>query len=518
MIQAGHWATQPGQVVLATGRQRPRILRRLHDDGGCRHASAEADRRRPRELDHRLRLGVGRPRRDSASPGRGRNKRHPDALPVRRRQDRRAAPRRRGQAHGGSAARCARRNDVVLHRQGRGGRQHRPVRPVLARLRDPRDCDVGADRRECRQRRGRLWVPADRDPEEHRLHADAGRRGICGPGCAPGPRRLPRRSRGRQPARNSAPSAERERLRRRSARRPDLGRRRGTRRNPRSGRRRRAPARPASRPAQQRSSDRDRTGPSGGPRLRRTPAARPDALAASRDNRARRPVRTTVTHPAHARGSPARGDGGHVRRRTHLVPGTAARRDLTPEGRAGADPTARERLPGRPATGEGRPEAFQDRAARLRSAARSGRESGAKNPCRSPRRAGDTPRRRSGRRLRERVGAFRPGSGQGVPRRSSLDGLRPRQRPLVHGAGPGACPNRLPHADGDVGRRHNLSHQGAQQAPRADRRRDLRYARPWPEPRDELDDVAQARSRRRPRPVRRGPATWLVGRRRTRTP
>ena len=228
-------------------RQRPRILRRLHDDRGCRHAPAEADRRRPRELDHRLRLGVGRPRRDSASPGRGRNKRHPDALPVRRRQDRRAAPRRRGQAHGGSAERCARRNDVVLHRQGRGGRQHRPVRPVLARLRDPRDCDVGADRRECRQRRGRLWVPADRDPEEHRLHADAGRRGICGPGCAPGPRRLPRRSRGRQPARNSAPSAERQRLRRRSARRPDLGRRRGTRRNPRSGRRRRAPARPASR-------------------------------------------------------------------------------------------------------------------------------------------------------------------------------------------------------------------------------------------------------------------------------
>ena len=50
----------------------------------------------------------------------------------------------------------ARRIDVVLHREGRGERQHRPVRPVPARLRDPRDRDVGADRRERRRRRGRL--------------------------------------------------------------------------------------------------------------------------------------------------------------------------------------------------------------------------------------------------------------------------------------------------------------------------------------------------------------------------
>ncbi len=119
---------------------------------------------------------------------------------------------------GSPAARCARRIDVVLHREDRGGRQHRPLRPVPARLRDPRDRDVGADRRERRRRRGRLRLPADRDPEEHRLHAPAGRRRLRRSGRTSSPGRLPGRRRGRQPARNSAPATERQRLRCRRAR------------------------------------------------------------------------------------------------------------------------------------------------------------------------------------------------------------------------------------------------------------------------------------------------------------
>ena len=93
--------------------------------------------------------------------------------------------------------------------------------------------------------------------------------------------------------------------------------------------------------AQQRSGDRDRTGPAGGRGYAAHRLFGRDALAAPGDDRARRPVRTTLAHLPHARGGPARRDGGHLRRRADLVPETAARRDLTPAGRAGADPDAR---------------------------------------------------------------------------------------------------------------------------------------------------------------------------------
>ena len=95
-----------------------------------------------------------------------------------------------------------------------------------------------------------------------------------------------------------------------------------------------------------------------------------------------------------------------------------------------------------------------------RGRAGSDRQGRAGDPRRSPLPAGHTPRRRTGRRLRERRRALGADSGHGVPRPGNLDRLRPRQRPLVRGTGPGARPNRLPHPDRNVGRRHDLSPRG----------------------------------------------------------
>ena len=241
------------------------------------------------------------------------------------------------------ATRCAHRNDVVLHREDRRGRQHRPLCPVPARLRDPRDRDVGADRRERRRRRRRLGVPADRDPQEHRIHARPGCGRLRSSGRAAGPRRLPARRRGRQPARDTAPSAERRRLRRRTARRADLGRRRRSGRDLRPRCDRRAPARAARRTAQLRSGNRDRTRPTDRPRLRRAPAIRAHATAPPRHDRARRPIRAPLAHALDARRGPARRHRHHVRVRADLVARAPTRRDLAPAGRAGADRHARKR-------------------------------------------------------------------------------------------------------------------------------------------------------------------------------
>ena len=123
------------------------------------------------------------------------------------------------------------------------------------------------------------------------------------------------------------------------------------------------------------------------------------------------------------------------------------------------------------------------------------------------------PRRRRGRRPARRRRALAAGSGDGVPRSGRMDGVRPRQRPLVHRPESGRRPDGLPHPDRHGGRRHDRDRPGTQPAARQDRRRGLRHARPRREHRHELGDAPGDRPRARTRPVRRGPAPGDVGHR-----
>ncbi len=422
--------------------------------------------------------------------------------------DRRAAPLRRGQAHACAAQRCARRNDVVLHREGQEDGNIAPFVPFLLAF-------------------GILGIVMS-----VLIVAN-----VVSGAVVSGYRRIGiLKSIGFTPLQVAAAYAARSRCRRSSAASPaswsatclrlrSFGRTRpptasaGS--TSRSGSTSSCPPESAPSPPSRRCYPRcepDGSAPfrrsrpdarRARARLRGPPAARPAAAPAPVTIGLAAPFARPSRTPADARGRPARRDRGHVRGRTHLV----AERLLDGISHQQAEPVQIQ-MPGNGFHGGPQqvtvgPKHFKA-GPPTRGAAGSDREGRAGDPRRSPRPTGHTPRRRPGRRLRERVGAFGAGSGHGVPRRRRLDRLRPRQRPLVHGAGPGACPDRLPHADRDVGRRHDLARRRAQAAPRADRRRGLRHAEPGPEHRDELADPPHTRSGRRPRPVRRRPATRHV--------
>ncbi len=102
---------------------------------------------------------------------------------------------------------------------------HRADRAVPDRVRRHRPGAVRADRDQRGQRGGAGRVPADRHPEEHRLHPGAGRGGLHQPGHDPGRGRLPGRAGDREPAGRAAARPDRHRVRGGHARRARLGER-----------------------------------------------------------------------------------------------------------------------------------------------------------------------------------------------------------------------------------------------------------------------------------------------------
>ena len=245
--------------MLATGGQRHRLLGRLDSDCRRRHAPAEADRGRPRELDHRHRVRVGRSRRDSSAPCCRRDKRYADALPLRSRRDRCAAPRRRGQADRslprGALAGSMSYYTAKVEENGNIA----PFVPFLLAfgilgivMSVLIVANVVGGAVVSGYRRIGILKSIGFTP----LQVAAA---YAAQVAATRPGRLPGRRRGRQPARDSAPPTERQRLRGRRTRCSHLGRPRGARRDlrPRCGRR--PAARNQSRAAQHDPGDRDRT-------------------------------------------------------------------------------------------------------------------------------------------------------------------------------------------------------------------------------------------------------------------
>ena len=265
------------------------------------------------------------------------------------------------------------------------------------------------------------------------------------------------------------------------------------------------------------------------PSRRSRPAARRKAGAATQPTgcsaacRFPRPITIGLAAPfarpsrtaADARRRPARRDGGHVRRRTDLVPRDGCSNGISHKQ---AEPMQIQ-MPGNGFEGGPKqvkigPKHLKAGPPTTRCAAGPDRQSRACNPGRGPRPAGHTPRRRRGR-CTPRAS---PGLSEQVPLTAFRGAATWTGYDLVSGhwytgPGPGARPNRLPHTDRNVGRRHDLSLRRAQTAPRPDRRRDLRHPQPRPQSRHELGDPPHARPRHRPRPVRRRPAARNIGRR-----
>ena len=184
-LQSGHWADQPGQLVLAVN---PSSDIQIGLPLGARLTVTSApgppgaDRGREGHLGHQLRERLGDARRDRPAAHPGDAPQRPDAVPLPQRRHGRGRPRgcRRGQR--GAAVRRGDRRPVLPDRPGAGDVADRAVRAVPGRLRGDRPGDVGADRGQRGQRRGGVGIPPDRDPQEHRLHPGAGGGGLYGPG------------------------------------------------------------------------------------------------------------------------------------------------------------------------------------------------------------------------------------------------------------------------------------------------------------------------------------------------
>ena len=189
-LQSGHWADQPGQLVLAVNSASDVQIglplgRAAHRDQ--RAGPSGADRGREGHLGHQLGGRLGDARRDSPAAHPGTPGSEQMLYRFRERRHGRGRPRgcRRGQR--GAAVRRGDRRPVLPDRPGAGDVADRAVRSVPGRLRGDRPGDVGADRGQRGQRRGGVGLPPDRDPQEHRLHPGAGGGGLYGPG--PGARR-----------------------------------------------------------------------------------------------------------------------------------------------------------------------------------------------------------------------------------------------------------------------------------------------------------------------------------------
>ena len=285
--------SQPEATSGTSGSRSARL-----DDRRHRVAPADADRRRPRELGHRLGLGVGRPGRDPALRAARRNERDPDALPLRRRRDRhaRCTPTSPGSPRPCRAERSPERCRTTPRRSSENG-NIAPFVPFLLAfgilgivMSVLIVANVVGGAVVSGYRRIGILKSIGFTPAQVALAYAAQVALPALVGC------LDRR-RGRQPARGAATSAERQRLRRRPARRADLGRRRRPGRDLRPCGARRAPAGAARRAAQHGSGDRDRTRTAERTRLRRPSAARPRAAAPRRSRSDSQPR----SHAHHAR-------------------------------------------------------------------------------------------------------------------------------------------------------------------------------------------------------------------------
>ena len=293
ILQSGHWARRPGQVVLSSGdvylngNISPGTGLGAQLTRNRRAGEAHADRRRHRHLGKRLCGRLGGARRDRQRCAR------PGPRPARRcctasaRGHRGRHPRRHRRNDRGAAGRRGRCHPVLPDGPGAGGVGDRRHLAVRGRLRRHRPGDVSADRDQRGQRRGRGRLPEDRHPQEHRLHPRPGRGGLYRPGHGPGRGRLPGRGGAREPDGRAAARQDRQRLRGRDPWACRPGWTRPWRRRCAAGRHRRAAARAAGGPAERGGGDRRGPRARPGPRLCRAPAAGPAAAAPAGDDRAR---------------------------------------------------------------------------------------------------------------------------------------------------------------------------------------------------------------------------------------
>ena len=176
-LQSGHWATRPGQLVLASSPAR-----------GCQLEPPLGQKitvtgvpGKPTLTIVGLASSVTSTAGGWVTPGEiarlrahGHAGHRADAVPVPQRGHRRRRPRRRARGQRRAARRGDHRHAVLPGRQGPGDVGDRAVRAVPGRVRGHRPGHVGADRGQRGQRRGGVRLPADRHPQEHRLHPRPG--------------------------------------------------------------------------------------------------------------------------------------------------------------------------------------------------------------------------------------------------------------------------------------------------------------------------------------------------------
>ena len=294
-LRSGHWARRPGADRGRRQRDGRRRAPSGLDHGGERPGPSTADGRRRRHVGLELGGRVGRARRDRGAARTWRATPRADALPVPRRRHRRRD--RRGRSRG-RPARCRgrdhRRQSWLAVKTQEAGRSR--LRAVRGRVRRHRPVDVGGDRRERGQRRGRQRISPDRRAQEHRLHPGAGGRGVRGAGAVPGAVGCWAAWRSGTCSRCRC-SARPRRCTESASSRAGFGGYRGAAADVRPGGHRGAAAGAAGGTAERSRGHRERARPTDRPRLRRAPTARQAAAPPPGDDRPGRPVRTAGPEP-----------------------------------------------------------------------------------------------------------------------------------------------------------------------------------------------------------------------------